>query len=343
MTRHVLFTNPDAFGFEYGMLRDFEDAIVRATGASRVPLPAWGGPRVVRDRIAHGTRWAKLRSWVPKTSGFALDADVLWLVVMGPESSPLDLLRGWDRRVGYKILYVMDTLPHQIEALRALTRATRWDLAITSFPEAVPWLERETGVPWRAVPQGISKERFVPRPPEERSIAVASYGRRLPVVHRAIDAWALARGLHYEVSIASSVDRSLDVRYLYRHYAFHLTRSVFAVSWPVEVTHPGRAGGQSPLTCRWFEAAAAGAVMIGAPPKDPAFEALFGPGAVAPLDPRPASEREVFAALDALWERRLDLLARANERREARIEQWTWDARVREMMAMTPFGNNVRG
>src|SRR5262245_42180748 len=121
--RHVVLTVTGNHGFQYGVLRDFEDEIVRLTGAAVVPTPVWSAPRAIKDRLAHGTRYAPLRRYVPKRGGFSVDADVLWLVLMGPESSWLDLFRGWDARVGYRIVYVFDTFRLQRESLRRLAAA----------------------------------------------------------------------------------------------------------------------------------------------------------------------------------------------------------------------------
>ena len=41
------------------------------------------------------------------------------------------------------------------------------------------------------------------------------------------------------------------------------TQRWFTFGWPVEFTHPDRVKTFSPITCRWFEAAASGAVVVG--------------------------------------------------------------------------------
>ncbi len=127
---------------------------MRVTGASVVPLPAYLPPGFVKDHLSHGTRWAPLRRLAPPRSDFAVDADVVWLVLMGPESSWLDLYRGWDRRVGKRIVYVFDTFASQRESLRRLVSAARWDVCATTFHGAVPMLEQETGRPGPPSPRG---------------------------------------------------------------------------------------------------------------------------------------------------------------------------------------------
>lgn len=333
--RHALLSKTASHGFQYGVLRDFEDEIVRLTGAERAFMPEWRGPAPLHDRIAHGTRFAPLRRFVPRQAGFEVDADVLWVILMGPEDSSLDLLRAWDGKVGARILYLFDTFEDQLPALRTLLAATRWDHLITSFHAAVPMLERQTGRRWSAVTQGVKLDRFLPVPAGQRVIPVSSYGRRIAPVHRAIEAWSTERGLHYETSIAASIQPSVDSRYLYRQYAWHIRHSNFNVCWPVEMTHPARVGSMSPITCRWFESAAAATTMIGAAPRDPMFAELFGPDAVIPLDPAARTPGEIHDVLDALYRDREAHLDRALARRAERSAAWTWEARVREILALT--------
>ena len=332
--RHALLSDTTSHGFQYGVLRDFEDEIVRLTGAERLSMPQWRGPAPLRARLAHGTRYAPLRRFVPKQPGFEVDADVLWVILMGPESSSLDLLRAWDGKVGTRILYLLDTFEEQLPSLRALLAAGRWDHLVTSFHAAIPMLERETGRRWNAVPQGVKLDRFAPVPAAERVIPVSSYGRRIDAVHRVIDAWSSERDLYYETSIAATIQRAIDPRYLYRQYAWHLRHSYFNVCWPVEITHPSRAGSLSPITCRWFESAAAATTMIGAPPRDPMFTQLFGEDAVIPLDPEARRPGEIREALDGLYRDREAHLARAVARRAERSGAWTWEARAHEMLTL---------
>jgi hypothetical protein len=199
-------------------------------------------------------------------------------------------------------------------------------------------LERETGRPWAAVAQGVNPDRFAPVPGADRGIALSSYGRRVEAVHTALDRACEGAGLYYDATVAASIKRSVSPRYLYKQYAWHLRHCWFTVAWPVELTSPSRAGGLSPMTCRWFEAAAAGTTIVGKPPEDPVFEELFGKDAVVPLDPALRTANEVREAFGGIWARREEHLATAMARREARLGRWTWEARVKEMMALAGLG-----
>lgn len=328
MIRHVVMVNPKSRGLQYGMLRDLEDEIVRLTGAQIALVPRIDLPGFVYSRIRFGLRLARLRGLVPGAS-WPIRGDVLWVVLMGPEDSDLDLLRGWSDGFGTKILYLYDTFEYQLPVLRKLISLTRWDVAVTSFNDAVPILERETGIRWHCVPQGVLSSRFQPVV-GARPIPFSAYGRREPRVHTAALAWARRTGLHYDFTVSSSVDPSLDPRDTYEHYAWHLRNSVFSFSWPVELTNPSRAGSLHPITCRWFEAASAGTVVVGRAPDNPAMLDYFGPDLVVPLDPD-MGETAIGRRMDEFWEQRAEHL-RAAERRAARRDTWMWEARVREIL-----------
>src|SRR5262245_33476636 len=127
MIRHVMVVNPECVALEYGMLRDLEDEIVRLTGDQIALMPRINIPAFVRSRIGFGQRFARLRCLIPRAS-WPIRGDVLWVVLMAPEDSNLDLLRGWSDGFGTKILYLFDTFGHQLTALRELLSLTRWDV-----------------------------------------------------------------------------------------------------------------------------------------------------------------------------------------------------------------------
>ena len=326
--KHVLVVNSSLRGLQYGMLRDFEDEIVRLTGAQRVEAPHRTLPRFVGERLEHGTRYSGLRRFVPR-EGVELSADVLWVVLMGPENFTLDLYKGWDRHVGIKILYLFDSLDAHLKSIRRVLRATKWDFTSTAFHGAKPFLEEKTERQWHVVRQAVKLERFQPAPIEKRVIAFCSYGRRLERIHKAVKDYCSHNGRYYDYTTAASVQPQLDPREYYAQYAWHLAHSIFNFCWPVEVTNPNLIHGDSPITCRWFEAAASGNVILGKPPGDPAFAQLFGPNAVLPFD---CANGNLLSLCDQLWDKREKYLETALERRAALSQNWSWESRVREIL-----------
>ena len=222
------------------MLRDLEDEIVRVTGAERVIAPHRVLRTFIGERMGHGMRFSGLRKWVPKEQ-HELKADVLWVVLMGPENFTLDLYKGWDKHVGLKILYLFDTFDAQLTSIRRLLQATRWDFVSTAFYGAKRFLEEATQREWNLVRQGVNLNRFRPASHGDRLIDFCAYGRRLETVHEAVKAYCKNAGKYYDYTTAATIQSHLDPRDHYAQYAWHVAHSIFNFCWPVEVTHPGRA------------------------------------------------------------------------------------------------------
>lgn len=325
--------DPRLQGLEYGVLADLHDEIVRLTDARRVGMPERRLPGPVQRRLGHGMRLAPLRRLVPRAS-HELHADVLWVVLMSPEAFTLDLLRDWDRRVGLKILYILDTFESQTRTLRRVVDSVRWDLAITSFSGAVPFLERETDRPWHAVPQGVRLDRFEPSAPECRLIDFSAYGRRDALAHRSLLEWCRGSHRFYDYSVIGRLQPGHDPRDVYALYAWHLVHSAFTLAWPVEATTPGRVRTFSPVTCRWFEAAASATVIVGRAPRDPEFREFFGDDAIIEVGPEARDPSDLWPLWQDLWKQRHDLLQQVAERRRRRAHMWTWQCRVETILRL---------
>lgn len=326
--RHVVLTNPSLRGLQYGMLRDFEDEIVRLTGAERVMAPSRSFPRFISERLGHGTRYSEMRKWVPKEE-YELKADVLWVILMGPESFTLDLYKGWDKHVGLKILYFFDTYDAQLPSIRRVLRSTDWNFISTAFHGAKSFLEEETQHEWNVVRHAVNLNRFRPAPKETRVIDFCAYGRRFEPVHSAMKEFCGRNGKYYDYTTTASVQAELDARDHYAQYAWHLRHSVFNFCWPVEVTNPGWAKMHSPITCRWFEAAASGNVILGQAPVEPGFAKLFGEDAVIEVDHADGNLPDLG---ESLWKKRDSYLQQACERREKFSSLWSWETRVSEIL-----------
>lgn len=330
--KHVVATNPDLNGFEYGMLRDFEEEIIRITSGRQVVMPRRQLPKFIERRIVHGTRYGRFRRFMPKIE-CDLKADVLWVILMGPENFTLDLFKNWDRHVGVKILYIFDTFESQLPSLRRVVESAKWDLTITSFHGAVPFLEEQTQRKWHAVAQGVKLDRFKPVSIEEKLISFSAYGRRLNNIHQSIREYSLQTNKYYEYTTTTGLQPQLDPRENYRQYAWHLAHSFFTFSWPVELTNPQRVLSFSPITCRWFEAAASGTVMLGQAPQDPEFERIFGSNLVIPIDYTSSQDKLNFI-WENLWENRHYYIESALKSRETLVKNWSWESRVWEILKL---------
>jgi len=308
------------------MLRSFEEAIINETKAEVADIPPYRFASKYLHHFGHGMDRALYRRYFPKQS-FLPESDVMWYILMGPENYRLDLYKGWERKAKRRILYIYDTMPSQYPVIKRLLSDNTWDILITSFNDAVDDLERTTGRKWHCVEQAADKELFKPAPLQERVIHFSSYGRRYPVLHDAVREFCKSNDLYYDYTTHDGRHPVVDSTELYRQYAWHVNHSIFNFSWPVELTNPQRAGHLRPVTCRWFEAAAAGTVIVGKAPSNPIFGEWLDKDIVINIDPGD-NKAQLFRQLDNIWNDRERLFERAQKFRDLKWEGWTWNDRV---------------
>ncbi|GAC1432393.1 MAG: hypothetical protein NVSMB7_08220 [Chitinophagaceae bacterium] len=330
---HVVIRDPLLNGWEYGMLRSFEKAIVKETGASVMDIPAYSVASKYLQHFGQGMKRGVYRKYFPKQA-LELKADTAWYILMCPENYRLDLYNKWDNGCKTKILYLYDTLPAQYPLIKRLFSNNTWDILITSFNDAVDDLEKITGRKWHCVEQAADGDLFQPVLLDQRIIHFSSYGRRYPVLHEALKKFCLSKNLYYDYTTHDGKHPAVEAPDLYRQYAWHLTHSLFTFSWPVELTNPQRAGHLHPVTCRWFEAAASGTIILGRPPGNASFEKQLCKDLVVPVhdieDPA-----KLLYQLEAVWEKRNELHEQAARLRNDNAGKWTWKQRVEKIIGLT--------
>lgn len=314
------------------MLRELESEIQRQTNADIHVVPA-NNYANAQLRTGHGMRFSGFRNWLPKKS-FDVQGDVLWYILMGPENYDLDLLKDWNKN-SYKVVYLFDTLEPQFELIKKLFSKKPFDLCITSFADAVPYLQALTGHQWHAIEQAVPEQIFPEVAVGERVIDFSSYGRRLERFHKILIDYCNANQLYYDYSMQASRNVQATAQEFYKQYAWHLSHSKFTISWPVELTSPARAGRLHPVTCRWFEAAAAGTVVVGRPPANEFFNGFFFPKFVLPVDPD-GEASEIYKVLDHYYQDHESLLYSAAAYRAKQLSSWTWKERVKRMLSLLP-------
>lgn len=329
--KHVLLKNPRLKGWEYGMLRALEAEIIRQTGATVIEVPDYG-MHAVTKRTGHGMRWDPARKLLPKKS-FPVEADVLWYVLMGPENYELDLFKDWNTTATTRIAYIYDTLEPQFELIRKLFSDDAFNIRITSFNDAVPHLTALTNTKWHAVEQAVPAALFTPVPAEKRVIDFSSYGRKLPAFHEALLQFCNGNGLYYDYTMHDVKHPTAPEAELYQQYAWHVRHSTFAISWPVELTSPKRAGRLHPVTCRWFEAAAAGTVLLGKKPGNLLFDEMLAPELVTEINPFEEKKR-LWQQLDSICADKNALLQKSIAVSATNYERWTWADKVLRMLQL---------
>jgi hypothetical protein len=328
---NVVIRDANLNGWEYGMLRSFENAIIKETDAKIIEMPKYNFATKYISHFGLGMKRGKYRKYLPKKA-FNIESDVSWCVLMGPENYRLDLYKNWQSTSKVKILYLFDTLPGQYDLIKRLFGNADWDILITSFNDAVDDLEKLTNRKWYCVEQAADLSLFESTSEIERSIHFSSYGRRNTMVHEVLLEFCKSNNLYYDYTTHDAKHPIADSSELYRQYAWHISHSLFTLSWPVELTSPARAGHLNPITCRWFEAAASGTVIIGRQPDNATFNQVLEKDLIIDLNPN-LSKTELINRLSEIWHNREKLILNASEASKRNSERWSWNERVNRIVS----------
>lgn len=329
--KHVLLKSPRLKGLEYGMLRSLEEEIVTRLSADVVEIPEYT-PVSIAKLAGHGMRWNSARNFLPKRK-LKIDADVIWYILVGPENYELDLFEDWDMNAKYRIVYLFDTLEPQFPLIKKLFSSDKFNVCITSFEDAVPHLEKMTNHVWHAIEQAAPSSWDKEIGIDQRLIAFSSYGRRINSFHHQLYEFCISNNLYYDYSVHTGKCITVTSEELYNQYSWHLNHSLFTVSWPVEMTNPTRAGILRPITCRWFEAASSGTVILGQKPGNDTFDYVLNPDLVVSLDPL-ADKKIIWSKLESIYENRLSYYLRAREIQKENRERWSWSNRISRILKL---------
>jgi len=329
---HTIIKDSKLNGWEYGMQRCFEKAITEETGATICKIPEYSFLLNYINHFGHGMKRSKFRKHFPKQS-WSTTGDVGWYILMGPENYRLDLYKDWDRNLKTKILYLYDTFPSQYSLIKRICKDEPWDILITSFNDAVEDLQKITGRRWHCVEQAADKDIFSQTAFTEKLIHFSSYGRRFPAVHEIVKEFCDQKGLYYDFTTHDGRHPVVDSSELYAQYAWHLNHSLFTFSWPVEFTNPIRAGHLHPITCRWFEALAAGSIILGRKPGNDIFKNWLSEDLVTEFDPTENRQNQLYK-LNQIWENREKLYDNAQMIRSKKAHVITWNERVRTIIKL---------
>ena len=288
---------------------EFEDVIQQVDDVDLLELqPA---PRLaeVRQRLARSVAWRgrygaalRLNPGVQRVS-LGRDYDLFVFVCMNVwDLLYLNAIRDWRERARIKVCYMVEIYAGFAEEHDHLVRLLAdFDHVVQSFSSNVATVGHITGRPCHHVPLAADVLRFTPLPARPRRVIdVLSVGRRSEPVHRALLRVAAERGLFYlHDTIPGPLVRPTD-RVEHRDMlASSAKRSRFFVAYPAKFGDAENQG-QLEVGARYFEGAAAGAVLLGQAPTAPAFRADF-PGRDAVIEARPdgSDVGRVIADLEA--------------------------------------------
>jgi len=286
---------------------EFEDVIADIDDAALV-LPGRPTGSALRDLARQAANRAgrplgRDRRAAMRPPGEVVPAELFFAVFAAPhEIGALPLVRAQlaaaRRRVAFIVEMYTTDLPGSADYIRQLRG---FDHIFIFTRNVLPAVRELSGVPTSFLSTGVDALRFAPRVPvPARSIDVTSYGRRLAGTHTALKLASAGASLHYAYDTVRGVFEVSDSVDHRDALAANLQRSRYCVVYKNndEPARTARTGGEETLTNRFFEATAAGAVLLGSAPDTPDFRGAFPwPDALVPIS---APAPDILTAIGAL-------------------------------------------
>ena len=326
---HIIIKDPTLKGREYGTLSSFQEAIQKITAADEILLPELG---FWEKYFLQVSKWRFLRKFIRKRKIVhnTEKIDVLWYILMGPENYRLDLFKGYEN-VPVKIIYFFDTLPHQFYLIKKLKIHSLFNYQITSFNDAVVYLNKITNSNWYFVQQASSIEYMYDKDLISKEIAFSSFGRSDSKLNNVIQKFCDKNNLIFYRTHELGGKILTNNKELYKSYCWALSNSVFNVSLSVETTNKERAAFLSPITCRWYESILAKNIVIGKKPKNPFFNHLFPDNFVQEININ-ASDDILEDQISILWKNRQILFKNIYNSKNINFIDYDWCSRVVEIL-----------
>lgn len=251
-------------------------------------------------------------------------------------------LEGWRKRSKVAICFITelwaDTLPdYLLELLK------EFDHILLGMADQTAKVSRITGRPCSYLPLGVDALTFCPQfPLSPRPIDICGIGRRSAVTHRALLELARQQDLFYFYDTVRSdgipkaaqqmTFRVGDPRQHRLLLANLLKRSRYYIANRSRANEPEVTCGTHEIAARFFEGIAAGAILLGDPPRSEQFRRLFDwTDATIPIPFDAPQVAEVIAELESNPER-VQTIRRENVANALLRHDWVY--RLRDVFAL---------
>jgi hypothetical protein len=322
-----------AFCLQY----EFEDVISEVTGADRVDA----GDRAALERSRRVYKLARLatrssrlaRAVAPRPSTAKLERDYeLFFPVFNNayELFALATIPDWRQRCRVAACHINELWARDLPGY-LLELLAEFDHIFIGTRHPVEDVARIVGRPVSYLPLAVDVLRFSPLPvPAPRAIDICNIGRRSSSTHAALLRLARERRtVYYYDTVAGSGFQKRQRTFHVDDPAAHrlllaslLRRSRYFIANRALVNEPEISAGTDEISGRFYEGAAAGAVMLGDAPRSPEFARQFDwRDAVIPLPFDSPDVAERLTELDRQPER-LAWISRENMRQAALRHDW---------------------
>ena len=215
----------------------------------------------------------------------------------------VNAIEGWKDYCKTSVCWIEEIWAAQLAKDKYWLHAlNQFDHVFTTCLGTVGPLSQALGRPIRWLPAAVDTLRFTPYPvPPARVIDIYSIGRRREGMHERLLQAAKRRKLFYIYdTFRASLSEAYDHRQHRDHFANVSKRSRYFMVAPGKIDAGAETEGQSELGHRYYEGAAAGAMLIGQAPHSESFAQMFPwPDAVIPVQPDGSDVMDVLAELDS--------------------------------------------
>jgi hypothetical protein len=324
---------------------EFEDVITQVDDADLLAMEGGWAFRS-REWVVKRLIWRPgLRRAVPhlnpglKPMALERDYDLFAYVCMNPSDLIyLSGVSGWKERCKTKVCYMVEFYSGWLkEYQHHLKLLQEFDHVFLCFGGSVEAVQKAIGRPCHHVPLGTDVLRFTPFPhPPARCVDVYSMGRRSETAHHALLEMARRGQAFYIYDTIPGLLLQPRDHNQHRDLVANLAkRSRFFIAFPAKVDCAEETRGQSEVGARFFEGAAAGAIMVGQAPTASTFARDFPwPDAVVDLGSTEADLRGMLAA----WSADAGRASLAHRRNAVQaLRHFDWAHRWKEILRHSGF------
>jgi hypothetical protein len=269
---------------------EFEDVTRDVTGADQLEPVDIDGIELARRtykavRKGVGSRaLAGLLSYRPPSVRLTRDYELFFPVFNHPfELFGLSTVTGWRDRCRTKACFVNELWVRELPDY-LLELLSGFDHVFVGTQNSAAEVARITGRPCTYLPLAADVLRFAPPALESgRPIDVCNIGRRSEVTHEALVGLARERRIfYYYDTVAASGDGRRQITFRVGNPGEHrlllaslLQRTRFFVAYRARINEPEFTNGLDEISGRFYEGIAAGALIVGEPPRCEEFRRQF--------------------------------------------------------------------
>lgn len=222
-----------------------------------------------------------------------------------PDILTINSIKNWRNKCRKAVVWLDEVWAKDIEKWKVQLKLFKdFDCIFLNQSYSLPGVSEIVRRPCQLIPFGVDAAKFCPHPIQrERKVDLYSVGRRSQVTHQALLELAESTNFFYLYETIRDL-YAIDYNYHRSLYRNILKKSRYFIANKAKFDDLNATGGQQEVGARFFEGAAAGAVMLGVPPECAAFHQNFDwEDAVIKIPADVPNIAEKIAELDAQPER----------------------------------------